>query len=154
MSLECLLLQEGLVPFNIGVAVRGDITLGVWFGHRNLGQRLHSRAAFSFAFHTAFVESGADRVQLPMLDISNKVGLLAYPAAQGRHAGGRSPSLVAAQHRLYTRGFFVNFATLHHAIRSLTLCVESLQPLLFIADKQSLEVWRPASGTGSCSSVA
>ena len=75
MRLQCMLLQEGLVPFNIGVAVRGDITLGVWFGHRNLGQRLHSRAAFSFAFHTAFVESGADRVQLPMLDISNKVGL-------------------------------------------------------------------------------
>ncbi len=60
--LTCLLLQEGLVPFNIGVAVRGDITLGVWFGHRNLGQRLHSRAAFSFAFHTAFVESGADHI--------------------------------------------------------------------------------------------
>ena len=74
ISPECMPLQEGLVPFNIGVAVRGDITLGVWFGHRNLGQRLHSRAAFSFAFHTAFVESGADRVQLPMLDISNKVG--------------------------------------------------------------------------------
>ncbi|KAA6416552.1 MAG: hypothetical protein FRX49_13477 [Trebouxia sp. A1-2] len=64
--------HEGLVPFNIGVPVVGDITIGVWFGHHNLGQRLHGRPALSYAFHTAFLSAETMRVSLPSLDVSNK----------------------------------------------------------------------------------
>lgn len=69
---HCVLLQEGLVPFNISVQVVGDITIGVWFGHQNLGQRLHGRPSLSYCFHTAFLQNDTMRVSLPSLDISNK----------------------------------------------------------------------------------
>lgn len=65
-------MQEGLVPFNIGVSVVGDIAIGVWFGHQNLGQRIHGRPSLSYAFHTAFLSAETMRVSLPSLDISNK----------------------------------------------------------------------------------
>ena len=60
------------MPFNIGVPVVGDITIGVWFGHHNLGQRIHGRPSLSYAFHTAFLSAETMRVNLPSLDISNK----------------------------------------------------------------------------------
>ena len=72
LKLHFCVLQEGLVPFNIGVPVVGDITIGVWFGHHNLGQRLHGRPALSYAFHTAFLSAETMRVSLPSLDVSNK----------------------------------------------------------------------------------
>ena len=65
-------MQEGLVPFNINVSVVGDIAIGVWFGHHNLGQRLHGRPSLSYAFHTAFLSAETMRVSLASLDISNK----------------------------------------------------------------------------------
>ena len=68
----CRSVQEGLVPFNINVSVVGDIAIGVWFGHHNLGQRLHGRPSLSYAFHTAFLSAETMRVSLPSLDISNK----------------------------------------------------------------------------------
>lgn len=68
----CCSAQEGLVPFNINVSVVGDIAIGVWFGHHNLGQRLHGRPSLSYAFHTAFLSAETMRVSLPSLDISNK----------------------------------------------------------------------------------
>lgn len=58
-----MMLQEGMVPFDIGVPISGDVAIGLWFGAYNLGQRLHSRPAAAYAFHTAFFEE-------------NKVGLL------------------------------------------------------------------------------
>jgi hypothetical protein len=48
--------QEGMVPFDIGVPISGDVAIGLWFGAYNLGQRLHSRPAAAYAFHTAFFE--------------------------------------------------------------------------------------------------
>lgn len=60
------------MPFNIGVSVVGDIAIGVWFGHHNLGQRIHGRPSLSYAFHTAFLSAETMRVSLPSLDISNK----------------------------------------------------------------------------------
>ena len=69
--------QEGLVPFSVGVHVKGDITVGVWFGHHNLGRRLHSRPAFAYAFHTGFIQGGVERMNIRVLDISNK---LLFPA--------------------------------------------------------------------------
>ena len=60
------------MPFNINVSVVGDIAIGVWFGHHNLGQRLHGRPSLSYAFHTAFLSAETMRVSLPSLDISNK----------------------------------------------------------------------------------
>lgn len=51
-----VVLQEGLVPFDIGVPISGDVAIGLWFGAYNLGQRLHSRPAAAYAFHTAFFE--------------------------------------------------------------------------------------------------
>lgn len=67
------------MPFNIGVSVVGDIAIGVWFGHHNLGQRIHGRPSLSYAFHTAFLSAETMRVSLPSLDISNK-GL--FPASK------------------------------------------------------------------------
>ena len=61
--------QEGLVPFNIGVRVVGDVTVGLWFGSYNLGQRLHSRPAAAFAFHTAFVDESVQRITMHQLDV-------------------------------------------------------------------------------------
>lgn len=50
------------MPFDIGVAIAGDVTIGLWFGAYNLGQRLHSRPAAAYAFHTAFFEVCAVRI--------------------------------------------------------------------------------------------
>lgn len=44
------------MPFDIGVPISGDVAIGLWFGAYNLGQRLHSRPAAAYAFHTAFFE--------------------------------------------------------------------------------------------------
>jgi hypothetical protein len=66
-----ILLQEGLVPFEIGVPVAGDVAIGVWFGSYNLGARLHGRPALAYAFHTAFLDdSGVERVEAAQLDVA------------------------------------------------------------------------------------
>jgi hypothetical protein len=65
-------LQEGLVPFDIGVPVCGDVAIGLWFGAYNLGQRLHSRPAAAYAFHTAFFEAGGvERITVHQLDVAD-----------------------------------------------------------------------------------
>ncbi len=66
-----VVVQEGLVPFDIGVPISGDVAIGLWFGAYNLGQRLHSRPAAAYAFHTAFFEE-------------NKV--TPFPACRSGHA--------------------------------------------------------------------
>ena len=70
--LQCL--QEGLVPFDVKTQVVGDITIGIWFGSRNLGNRLHGPPSLSYCFHTAFLnlETETMRVSLPSFDIANK----------------------------------------------------------------------------------
>ena len=64
-------MQGGLVPFDIGVPVLGDVTIAIWFGEHNLGERLYQRPALAYAFHTAFAETGVDRVSIPKLDVAN-----------------------------------------------------------------------------------
>ena len=60
------------MPFDIGVPVCGDIAVALWFGAYNLGQRLHSRPAAAYAFHTAFFESGGvDRITVHQLDVAD-----------------------------------------------------------------------------------
>lgn len=45
-------LQGGLIPFEIGVSVVGDVTIAVWLGSHNMGERIHARPSFAYAFHT------------------------------------------------------------------------------------------------------
>lgn len=76
-------LQDGgLVPFEIGVAVVGDVTIAVWLGDHNMGDRIHARPSFAYAFHTAFVADGFERVLMRHLDIFDQSVLPATPAAQ------------------------------------------------------------------------
>ena len=44
--------QGGLIPFEVGVSVVGDVTLAVWVGDHNMGERIHTKPSFAFAFHT------------------------------------------------------------------------------------------------------
>ncbi|KAK9846020.1 hypothetical protein WJX81_008599 [Elliptochloris bilobata] len=74
--------MEGLVPFDIGVTVSGDVAIAVWFGSYMLGERLHSRPAAAYAFHTAFVEAGAvERIAVQQLDVAD-AALFSAPAAR------------------------------------------------------------------------
>jgi hypothetical protein len=60
------------VPFDIGVPIAGDVTIGLWFGAYNLGQRLHSRPAAAYAFHTAFFEEKkVERITVHQLDVAD-----------------------------------------------------------------------------------
>ena len=62
--------QEGMVPFDVNVPVSGDIVIGIWFGAYNLGQRLHSRPAAAYAFHTAWFEDRqVERVTMHQMDV-------------------------------------------------------------------------------------
>lgn len=63
--------QSGIVPIKVGVPVVGDVTVAVWFGSYNLGQRLHSRPALAFTFHTAFAEPGSMRITVDQLDLAD-----------------------------------------------------------------------------------
>jgi hypothetical protein len=45
-------MQGGLIPFEIGVSVVGDVTIAVWLGSHNMGERIHARPSFAYAFHT------------------------------------------------------------------------------------------------------
>jgi len=74
--------QGGLVPFEIGVSVVGDVTIALWRGDHNMGERIHSRPSFAYAFHTAFVAEGLERVTMRQLDIFDQTVLPATPAAQ------------------------------------------------------------------------
>jgi hypothetical protein len=74
--------QGGLVPFEVGVPVVGDVTIAVWFGKHNLGERLHARPAFAYAFHTAFLGDGIERVHLQQLDVFETASLPVGAAAQ------------------------------------------------------------------------
>jgi hypothetical protein len=71
-----------LVPFEIGVSVVGDVTIALWRGDHNMGERIHSRPSFAYAFHTAFVAEGLERVTMRQLDIFDQSVLPATPAAQ------------------------------------------------------------------------
>ena len=64
-------MQSGIVPIKVGVPVVGDVTVAVWFGAYNLGQRLHSRPALAFAFHTAFADPGSVRITVEQLDLAD-----------------------------------------------------------------------------------
>lgn len=59
------------MPFDIGVPVLGDVTIAIWFGGHNLGERFYLRPALAYAFHTAFADVGVDRVSVPQLDVAN-----------------------------------------------------------------------------------
>ena len=60
------------MPFDIGVPISGDVAIGIWFGAYNLGQRLHSRPAAAYAFHTAFfAPNGMDRITVHQLDVAD-----------------------------------------------------------------------------------
>lgn len=56
--------QGGLIPFEVGVSVVGDITIAVWVGDHNMGDRIHTRPTFAYAFHT-----GAHTTHYPQLSI-------------------------------------------------------------------------------------
>ena len=75
-------MQSGIVPIKVGVSVVGDVTVAVWFGAYNLGQRLHSRPALAFAFHTAFTDQGSVRITCEQLDLAD-AGLIPPEAAKG-----------------------------------------------------------------------
>jgi len=75
--------QEGLVPYNIGTVVRGDVALALWFGSYRLGERLHTRPAAAYAFHTAFVEAGGvERIAVQQLDVTDAA---LFPPAAARN---------------------------------------------------------------------
>lgn len=74
--------QSGIVPIKVGVPVVGDVTVAVWFGAYNLGQRLHSRPALAFAFHTAFADQGSVRITVDQLDLAD-AALVPPDAAKG-----------------------------------------------------------------------
>ena len=81
-SLTCARQGGGLIPFEVGVSVVGDVTIAVWRGAHNMGERIHARPSFAFAFHTAFVSGGLERVTMRQLDIFDQSVLPATPAAQ------------------------------------------------------------------------
>ena len=60
-----------MVPYNISLVVKGDITVAVWFGMYNMGLRLTTQPALAFCFHTAFMDSGIERVGVPQLDVAD-----------------------------------------------------------------------------------
>lgn len=72
----------GLIPFKIDVSVVGDVTIAIWLGDHNMGDRIHARPSFAYAFHTAFVSEGLARVTMQQLDIFDSSVLPATPAAQ------------------------------------------------------------------------
>lgn len=59
------------MPYNISLVVKGDITVAVWFGMYNMGQRLNTQPALAYCFHTSFVDSGIERVSVPQLDVAD-----------------------------------------------------------------------------------
>lgn len=69
------------MPFNINLPVVGDVAIAVWFGSYNLGQRIHTQPALAYCFHTAFAESGVERVSVQQLDVAD--GAL-FPASAAR----------------------------------------------------------------------
>lgn len=60
----------------------GDVTVAVWLGDHNMGDRIHARPSFAYAFHTAFVSTGLERISMQQLDIFDQSVLPATPAAQ------------------------------------------------------------------------
>jgi len=64
-------LQEGLVPYSIDLTVKGDVSVAIWFGMYNMGQRLNTKPDLAYCFHTAFAESGVERVKARDLDVSD-----------------------------------------------------------------------------------
>ncbi len=70
------------MPYNIGVTVCGDVAIALWFGSYKLGERLHSRPAAAYVFHTAFVEAGAvKRIAVQQLDVEDAA---LFPPAAAR----------------------------------------------------------------------
>ena len=69
------------MPYEIGMPVVGDVTIAIWFGSYNLGQRIHTPPALAYCFHTAFAQSGVERVSVQQLDLAD--GNL-FPASSAR----------------------------------------------------------------------
>lgn len=63
--------QGGLVPFEIGVEVVGDVTIGMWIGSHKMGDKLNNPPVFAYAFHTAFV-TDVSRIETRHLDIPDR----------------------------------------------------------------------------------
>ena len=86
------------MPFDIGVPVCGDIAVALWFGAYNLGQRLHSRPAAAYAFHTAFFESGGvDRITVHQLDVADPALFPRRPSAASSWTSSSGPTVPATQ---------------------------------------------------------
>lgn len=58
-------MQGGLIPFEIGVSVVGDVTVAVWIGDHNMGERIHTKPSFAYAFHTGEQVKSALQSLLP-----------------------------------------------------------------------------------------
>jgi len=69
-------LQEGLVPYNIDLAVKGDVSIAIWFGMYNMGERLNTKPDLSYCLHTAFAHSGLERVKVGIHLRSSNGGFL------------------------------------------------------------------------------
>ena len=69
------------MPYNVNMPVVGDVAIAVWFGNFNLGQRIHMQPSLAYCFHTAFAESGVERVSVQHLDVAD--GSL-FPATAAR----------------------------------------------------------------------
>lgn len=52
-------MQGGLIPFEVGVSVVGDVTVAVWVGDHNMGERIHTKPSFAYAFHTGAAPAAA-----------------------------------------------------------------------------------------------
>ncbi|KAK9829521.1 hypothetical protein WJX72_006312 [[Myrmecia] bisecta] len=62
--------QGGLVPFEIGLPVKGDVALAVWLcGEEGLADKLLARPAVAYCWHTAFQASGLERVPRTSMDV-------------------------------------------------------------------------------------
>ncbi len=59
------------MPYNIELAVKGDVSIAIWFGMYNMGQRLNTKPDLCYCFHTAFAQSGIERVTAPGMDVSD-----------------------------------------------------------------------------------
>ena len=65
-------MQEGMVPYDIKLQVEGDITVAVYFGIFGMGERLKTtKPDLAYCFHTSFVGTGIERINVPQLDVSD-----------------------------------------------------------------------------------
>lgn len=78
------------MPFDVNVPVSGDIVIGIWFGAYNLGQRLHSRPAAAYAFHTAWFEDRqVERITMHQMDAADPA---LFPPGEHPDSAGQDSS--------------------------------------------------------------